>query len=105
MLELADLSAFISREFPFVLAYLGKILLICHDDIMFESDNDILVCTILEIIGNDPRVVLLDIIIVRTALLETTKVPSDDVFACRSDDSLFRLVDSGVETCWSKVDG
>ena len=42
-------------------AHLRKLLLIRHDDVVLESDNDVLVCAELEIVRNNPRIVLLPV--------------------------------------------
>jgi len=72
---------------------------------MFQRHDNVLIGSILEIIRDNPRIVLLDIIIVRTALLESTEIPGNHVFARRSDDGLLSLVDSGVEPGGSEIDG
>jgi hypothetical protein len=71
---------------------------------VLQRNNDILVCSILEIVRDDSRVVLLDGVVVRSTLLKPTEVPGDDVFACGSDDCLLRLVDSCVKSSRGEVD-
>lgn len=85
-------------------AYLCKILLVCHNDVVLQRNNDILVGSIFKVVGNDPRIVLLDRVIVRPTLLQSPKVPRYYVFPCRRDDRLFRLINTSVEPSWGEID-
>ena len=40
-------------------AHLRKLLLVRHDDVVLESDNDVLIRSEFEVVRNHPRIVLL----------------------------------------------
>jgi hypothetical protein len=55
--------------------YLEQISLVCHEYVVLKGHNDILVGAEFEVVGDDSRFVLLDLVIICTALFQVSEIP------------------------------